>query len=225
MSEITPLKPDKAYLDNQLIRKTSSGINCHRVGKIVKFNKADLTCDVKLLELMNKPLGSSGKFAIIPQLPLIIEGTDTSHLTWGNIVGSECLVHFNDRDIDNWFVTGEEYLPNTTRLHDFSDGFVTLRPYNKLKVFQYDEQAVVLENTDSKIRITENTIQITNKNLNFLIQGNTLTITGNVVVNGDITASGTITGQTDVIAGTISGKNHVHSGVQSGNSNTQKPVG
>lgn len=223
MYAITPTEPDDAYLDNQLKRNVSSEIKCHRVGKIVAFNKEDLTCDVQLLELINKVGGGYDKYAIIPQLPLIIEGTDTSWLTWGNIVGCECLVHFNDRDIDNWFETGEEYLPNSTRLHNFSDGFVTLRPRNKLKVFQYDDQAVVLKNSDSMVRMTNNTIQITNNNLNMLIQNGTVTITGNVIVNGNITASGTITGQTDVIADTISGKNHVHSGVRTGDSNTGVP--
>lgn len=221
--KISPTKPDKSYLDNQLSRMTSSGINCHRVGRIVKFHKEELTCDVQLLELMNKPLGGSGKYALLLQLPLIIEGTDNSHLTWGNIEGSECLVHFNDRDIDNWFETGEEYLPNSTRLHSFSDGFVTLRPYNKQKAFNYDDEAVVLENENCKIRITSDTIQVTNNNLNFMISEGTLTVTGNIIVNGDITASGTITGQTDVIASGISGKSHTHGGVTSGQSSTGAP--
>lgn len=223
MTTITPVKPDKSYLDNMLARKTASGVNCHRVGKIIAFRKEELTCDVQLLELMPKPAGGSLNYAPLLQLPLIIEGTDTAWLTWGNIVGSECIVHFNDRDIDNWFKTGEEYLPNTTRIHDFSDGFVTLRPRNKLKVFPYDEEAVVLKNSNSTVRMTENTIQITNGNLNFKIENNTLTITGNVVVNGDITATGTITGQTDVIASGISGKSHTHGGVQTGSGNTGVP--
>lgn len=223
MYAMTPTKPDDAYLDNQLKRNVSCEVKCHRVGKIVAFNKQELTCDVQLLELMSKVGGGYENYAIIPQLPLIIEGTDTSWLTWGNVVGSECLVHFNDRDIDNWFETGEEYLPNSTRLHDFSDGFVTLRPRNKLKVFPYDDEAVVLKNSNSLVRMTENTIQVTNGNLNLLIQNDTVTITGNVVVNGNITASGTITGQTDVIASTISGKTHTHGGVQTGSGNTGVP--
>ena len=197
--------------------------NCHRVGKIMAFNKEELTCDVQLLELQAKPMGGAQSFAILKQLPLLIEGNDNAHLTWGNIVGSECLIHFNDRDIDNWFETGEEYLPNSARMHNLSDGFVTLRPFSKIKVFQYDDEAVVLENQSSKIRITENTIQITNGSFNFMISGDTLTLTGNVVVDGDITATGTITGQTDVVAGTISGKSHTHGGVTGGASNTGVP--
>ena len=223
MGKVTPFAPDDIYLDMQMLRKASAEINCHRVGKIVSFNKDDLTCEVELLEKMSLPNGGYLDFAPLLQLPLIIEGTDSAHLTWGNIVGSECLVHFNDRDIDNWFKTGEKYIPNSTRLHNLSDGFVTLRPYSNGKVFTYDDEAVVLENSSCKIRITENTIQITNGSLNFEISGNTLTVTGNVVVNGDITTTGTITGQTDVVAGTISGKSHTHGGVTTGSGDTGVP--
>ena len=50
---------------------------------------------------------------------------------------------------------------------------------------------------------------------------------GNMMVNGNLIATGTVTGEVDVIAGpaSISGINHVHPGVQSGASNTQKPTG
>lgn len=42
--------------------------------------------------------------------------------------------------------------------------------------------------------------------------------------SGNITAQGTITGVTDVVADTISGKTHVHGGVTSGGSDTGTPV-
>ena len=159
---ILPGEIDDVILARLQEKSIQYDTNCHRVGKIIAFNKDELTCDVQLLELQAKPIGGTQSFAILKQLPLLIEGNDKAHLTWGNIVGSECLIHFNDRDIDNWFETGEAYEPNSTRMHNFSDGFVTLRPFSKIKVFQYDDEAVVLENQSSKIRITENTIQITN---------------------------------------------------------------
>lgn len=44
-----------------------------------------------------------------------------------------------------------------------------------------------------------------------------------MVITGDATISGTVTGVTDVVAGTISGKGHKHPGVQSGGSETDPP--
>jgi len=45
-----------------------------------------------------------------------------------------------------------------------------------------------------------------------------------VSIEGDANFTGTVTGQTDVVAGTISGKGHKHPGVQSGGSETDPPV-
>jgi hypothetical protein len=38
----------------------------------------------------------------------------------------ECLVCFNDRDIDKWFNNGQVQQPNSARLHDLSDGMVII---------------------------------------------------------------------------------------------------
>jgi len=58
------------------------------------------------------------------------------------------------------------------------------------------------------------------------LQGMLATLTGNLQVNGNITATGTITGQTDVLAGpgSISGKGHKHTGVQTGSGESAGPT-
>lgn len=203
--------PDLQYTLEVATTAVKYDLNAHRVGRIVAFHPEDLTCDVELLELEESQQGVD-KYALIPQLPLLIQGTDTAQLTFGNIVGSECLIHFNDRDIDNWFVTGEAYAPNSKRLHNFSDGFVSLRPFSNIKVFDYDSTGVVLRNTNSKIKITENTVEITNGELQFTISGNTLSIKGNISVDGQISATGKISSDTDVVSAGISGKSHTHTG-------------
>lgn len=49
-------------------------------------------------------------------------------------------------------------------------------------------------------------------------------IIGDVSIEGDVTATGTITSETDVIAGGIKLKTHKHIGVQSGGAQTGNPV-
>lgn len=208
MYSVTPTKPDKVFMNRLIVKKALTSTNCHKLGKIVAFYSDDLTCDVQILEQIVQPDGGSINHAILQKLPLIIEGTDTSHITFGNVVGSECLVHFNDRDIDNWFKTGETYKPNTTRLHDLSDGFVTLRPYSKIKSFSYYADGIEIKTANATIHINDNgTVDVT---------APTTTINGDVFVNGNITASGTVTGETDVVFGkdetAIGSKKHTHTG-------------
>lgn len=53
--------------------------------------------------------------------------------------------------------------------------------------------------------------------------GGELVITGDIVLDGDIRMTGTLTSDEDVVASGISLTTHVHGGVQSGGSNTAGP--
>lgn len=241
MSNPALIDPDFTYAMSVFGNSIQYDLNCHRVGKIVKFNPDDLTCDVELLEL--KPTQNRlDKYALIQGLPLLIDGGIDTNLTFGDVTGAECLVHFNDRDIDSWFDTGESYMPNSKRMHDFSDGFVSLRPHNKYDKIEYEVDGTVLHKGKSKIKLTSQGIEVSvagvpatqdqpaQEGCVFTLIGNTATLKGNLIVNGNTTvngninASGTIMGQTDVIAGTISGKTHTHTSASAGNP-TSAPIG
>lgn len=224
MSNPALTDPDLTYAMNVFGNSIQYDLNCHRVGKIVKFNPNDLTCDVELLEL--KPTQSRlDKYALIQGLPLLVSGGIDTNLTFGDVTGAECLVHFNDRDIDSWFDTGESYMPNSKRMHDFSDGFVSLRPHNKNDIIDYEIDGTVLNKGQNKIKITSDSIIVSVVGGCVLtLKDNTATLVGDLIVNGNVTASGTITGQTDVIAGAISGKTHTHTSGAPGNP-TSAPIG
>lgn len=224
MSNPALIDPDLTYAMSIFGNSIQYDLNCHRVGKIVKFNPDDLTCDVELLEL--KPTQSRlDKYALIQGLPLLVSGGIDTNLTFGDVTGAECLVHFNDRDIDSWFDTGESYMPNSKRMHDFSDGFVSLRPHNKNDIIDYEIDGTVLNKGQNKIKITSDSIIVSVVGGCVLtLKDNTATLVGDLIVNGNVTASGTITGQTDVIAGAISGKTHTHTSGAPGDP-TSSPIG
>lgn len=67
-------------------------------------------------------------------------------------------------------------------------------------------------------------VQIVSGGKTFEIAGGKATFNGNLEVTGDIKATGTITGDTDVKTGSISLKTHKHGGVQAGGSQTSTPV-
>lgn len=223
MSYQPPFNPSDEYVARQQMKATSYDINCHRVGRIVKFYPETMTCDVQVLEVQPNIMEGSTRFPQLNDLPLVINGANDSWITFGDITGSECLIHFNDRDIDNWFETGEEYLPNTNRLHNLSDGFVEISPRSKPNVINYDNSNLHIHKGSCDIIVSDDTVEIKNGSCIFSMSGDTITITGNIVVSGDITANGTITGMTDVIATGISGNSHTHGGVSNGQGNTGAP--
>jgi phage baseplate assembly protein V len=63
-----------------------------------------------------------------------------------------------------------------------------------------------------------------NLNVTGIISWSHGTLGNTAAITGDLTATGTVTGQTDVVAGTISGKTHDHSGVQTGSGVSGPPV-
>lgn len=211
--------PDLTKLLETFGRNLSTQFNCHRVGRITAFDSNTLICKVKLLDKFTFN-GTEEDYVEFTNMPLLIYATETAGLTLGNVVGAECLVHFNDTDIDNWLLTGKAYAPNSLRRHDFADGFVELRPFDQLSAqkISYDSEGVALYNGSTKVRLkTDGSIEITNGSAVLTMSG------GDVAITGNLSVSGTIAAATDVMTNNISLKTHKHGGVTSGNSSTGTP--
>ena len=119
-----------------------SRLNCHNIGRIIEFDSVTQTCTIELMQL--KQMSSE---IIIPApltgVPLIIYGTGVATITMPNPVGSICLVLFLDRNIDAFMQTGEQYVPDTARMHDFTD-CVALTSFRTLvnPIENYDETSI-----------------------------------------------------------------------------------
>ena len=206
--------PDLARLLETFGRNLSAKFNCHRVGRITAFDSDTLTCKVKLLDkfVFND---TEQDYVEFTGMPLLIYATETAGLTLGNVVGAECLVHFNDTDIDNFLQTGEAYAPNSLRSHDFADGFVELRPFDHVAAqkITYDSEGVALYNGNTKVQLKDDgSAVITNGSAVITLSGGDIAITGNVTISGDLTVNKTITATTDVVTNNISLKQHTHTG-------------
>ena len=217
--------PDLTKLLQQFGRNLANQFNCHRVGRITAFDSNTLICKVKLLDklIFN---GTEEEYVEFTNMPLLIYATETAGLTLGNVVGAECVVHFNDTDIDNWLQTGEAYAPNSLRSHDFNDGFVELRPFDHLAAqkMSYDSEGVALYNNGTKVQLKDDgSAVITNGSAVITLSGGTIAITGDVTISGDLTVNKTITATTDVMTNNISLKQHTHGGVTTGGGSTGLP--
>lgn len=143
-------------------------LNCHNIGRVIEFDSATQTCTVELMQIkqFNKQTFIP---APITQVPLIILGAGGGHITMPNPVGTICLLLFLDRNIDNFMETGEQYVPETARMHDFTD-CVALTTFTTLAnpLQDYDEEAITIFNQAvveeveqiSYIKIYPNKIQI-----------------------------------------------------------------
>lgn len=130
-------------------------MNCHHVGTVQSFNATLQTAKVTInyKRTYFKP-NSQGvvqpelrDYPVIVDAPVIALGGGPMAMTFPITQGDECLVLFNDRDIDNWFA-GSNASPNATpRLHSFSDAFILVGVRSKPKVLaSYNADGVEIRN-------------------------------------------------------------------------------
>ncbi len=112
------------------------------------------------------------EYPVITDAPVIFLGGGTGALTFPVAQGDECLVLFNDRDLDNWFQGSSGAAVATSRLHSFSDGIILvgLRSLpNVLASFSEDaielrtlsgNAKVAIANDGSNVKVTAPTITL-----------------------------------------------------------------
>ena len=132
-----------------------SKLNCHNIGKIIDFDADTQTCTVEMMQI--KQFGEKYYTpAPITQVPLIIYGCGSGFITLPNPVGSYCLLFFMDRNIDNFLITGEQYVPETGRMHDFTD-CIAITTFTTLAnpIENYDIEAITIEHENSTIKVKD----------------------------------------------------------------------
>ena len=144
-------------------------LNCHHIGIVQSFNSSTQRAQVKIV--YNKTLQvlnwngyelQNVSYPIMADCPVIVLGGGLTSLTFPITIGDECLVLFNDRDIDNWISNSVTLEVNSSRLHSFSDGIILVGLRSALNVVKnYSSTDAVLQNgtTNVSVGITKITIQ------------------------------------------------------------------
>ena len=78
-------------------------------------------------------------------------------MTFPVIKGDECVIFFNDSDIDNWFTTGtQSSAPNSARIHDLNDALVFVGVRSLARSLQtYNLNGPELGNGNAKIAVED----------------------------------------------------------------------
>ncbi len=144
-------------------------LNCHAVGIVKSFSALKQTANVQIAYkrsfLERDPDGTyslkSKDYPLVIDCPVIFLGNKTAGLTIPVEVGDECLLLFNDRDIDNWY-TGNQGAPvNTPRLHSLTDGFALVGVRSRPQMItDFNTDGAELFYKGNKIIITEDDITL-----------------------------------------------------------------
>ena len=159
MTKVTQfvVPPDLRATLNAFRTELFYNLNCHQLGEIVSFDAATQTATIQLMVDIQTN-DAVYRYPLLTNCPVFVLSGANGCITMPVAVGDSCLVLFNDRDIDNWYESGTEAVPNSTRTHDLSDGLALVGFRNQAnKIFGYDPTEVQIRNGTGKIAITADT--------------------------------------------------------------------
>lgn len=180
-------------------RQTQLAINCTKIGIIRAFDPATQRASVEIAYKQVKDVQEDGtrilqEYPLLRELPVVVLFGGVDILSLPIAVGDNCLVFFNDSDIDQWAVNGNGGSPTTSRMHDLSDGFalVGVRPLSNA-ISNYLANGIRLSHGigNSQIDLKEDLIESVAQL--FLHNGN-MEVTGDTLVRGNFTVEGTTFG-------------------------------
>lgn len=223
-----------ATLLEVISKEIARNLNCVQIGTIESFNPANQTAEVSInfKRLINEELR---EYAVLIDVPCVVMNGGGGGISFPIAKGDNCVILFNDRDIDNWYASGAVMAPNSARTHSMSDA-IALVGINSLasSISDYLSSGTKIWYGGAMIKLENSTITIENgAGGTVVLSGGNITVTGSKVdvnaaainLNGVVTAP-TVNAGAMAVSGafTVQGKdigpNHTHSGVQGGSGST-----
>lgn len=222
-------------------------INAVKIGTIKSFNAGTQRAEIEIAYKQVRDLLEDGTrvyqdYPVLKDCPVITLFGGVDFLSMPIQPGDNCLVLFNDCDMDQWATNGDGGHPSTSRMHDLSDAIaiVGIRPLSNV-ITNYLANGIRLSHgggnaqMDLKDNLIETIATLFLHNGNAEVTGDTL-IRGNLTVLGNITGGSgsgslTINGNAQINGqlyttdndGTIHYNTHTHGGIMPGGGDTDEP--
>lgn len=133
LKTLTP--PDLPNVLDEAKRDIGLSINCVQIGVIQSFDQATQRANIKIAMKQVRDIAEDGvktivEYPILLECPVMVLFGGIDIITLPIQPGDNCIILFNDRQIDNWMYNGNDQTPNIGRVHDLSDGIaiVGIRP-------------------------------------------------------------------------------------------------
>lgn len=172
--------------------------------QVIAFDRGSNRATVRPIIQMVTTSGERVSRAQVASVPVLQLGGGGFVLNFPVKPGDIGYIKANDRDVSLFLQGMAETQPNTKRMHSFEDGVFIPAVLAGFSIAGEDADHPVLQTLDGSVRIA--------------LWPDKVKITGNLEVEGTITSTGNIVGNS------ISLNAHHHTGVQPGGSNTGGPV-
>ena len=102
-----------------LEKKVLIDVNCVKIGQIVKFSYPKATVNILGMAVLKN--GTTSPYPQLQNVPVFTPQGGGACLQFPIAAGDQCIVLFNDRNLDAWFQNGNSQAPSDGRLHDLAD--------------------------------------------------------------------------------------------------------
>lgn len=171
----SPADPGLTDVLNKFGQTLMLKLNCHAIATVQSFdkNKRVVSATVNYKKTRFEKSKKTGKFEpihsdypILLDCPAVFLGGGESELTFPVQAGDECIILFNDRDIDNWFAGKPASPLASSRLHSISDGIaiVGLRSMGRQK--PVDDSHAALSWGETTVAVSASKVLIKNESEN-----------------------------------------------------------
>lgn len=187
---------------------------------VIAYDRATNRATVRPQIMLGTTEGQKVSRPQIASVPVLNIGGGGFVLSFPIKPGDLGWIKASDRDLSLYFQGGpeKEEWPHTKRMHSFSDGLFIPDVLRGVTIDGEDAERVVLQTVDGETRIAlaPGLVKVTTGGT-VEVDAPTVHMTGDLQVDGSITAQGEVTGNG------IQLSTHVHGGVQSGGSTTGGP--
>lgn len=163
--------------------KTAMDINCMRIGVVQEFYPENLTVQVKLVDKKLMGLNPDGS-QILEEYPPIYAKVCYCNpfCTFPLTQGMECILLFNDRELETWFINGGSNIQSYPRMHDLTDAIAIVGIRSLPQMIQILTDCLHLFYGTSSLQLKESEADISSGTIN--LQADTININGNLIING-----------------------------------------
>ena len=128
-------------------------MNCVQIGKIYSYNSLSNTAVITINFKRLLPDGSELDYPMLQDCPVVMLGGSGARLSFPIAKGDDCLVLFNDRNIDDWHYSGQVRVPPDGCVYLFLDGIAIVGIANALTASLTPSNSVCLDGGSKKVAI------------------------------------------------------------------------
>ena len=190
MSRIEQLNPpDLTDVLKELKRDIGVAFNCVQVGIVQDFDAADQTATVlialkKITAETPEGVRTYEERPLLLKCPCMMLYGGSTYMTFPIAAGDNCIILFNDREIDNWWANGGIQTPTSKRAHDIADAMVIVGVRSlQNSIANYLTNGIRIQyNDESNIEIKEDLIESIAE---LFLHNGSMEISGNLTIQGE----------------------------------------